>query len=40
MLELGGDTDPLDIGAVRRDDIDAMEFNDFKAFVLNIEHET
>ena len=40
VLELGGGTDPLDTGAVCRDDIDAMEFKDFKAFILNIEHET
>ena len=40
VLELGGGTDPLDTGAVCRDDIDAMKFNDFKAFVLNIEHGT
>ena len=40
VLELGGGTDPLDTGAVCRDDIDAMEFKDFKALILNIEHET
>ena len=40
VLEPGGGTDPLDTGAVCRDDIDAMEFKDFKALILNIEHET
>ena len=39
-LELDGNTDPIDTKTVYRNDIDAIEFKDFKASILNIEHET
>ena len=39
-MTLDANTDPLDIKAVNRNDIDAMELKDFKAYIYNIERET
>ena len=40
VLELYGNTDPLDTKTIYKDDTNAIEFKDFKASIFNIEHET
>ena len=40
VLDLYGNTDPLDTKASYEDDTNAMEFKDLKASIFNIEHET
>ena len=40
VLELDGNTDPLDTKAVYGNDTDAIELKDFKTSILNIEHKT
>ena len=40
MLDLYGNTDPLDTEVSHENDTDAMELKDLKASIFNIEHET
>ena len=40
VLDLYGNTDPLDTKASYENDTNAMEFKDLKASIFNIEHET
>ena len=40
VLDLYGNTDPLDTETNYKDDTNAIEFKDLKASIFNIEHET